>query len=263
MVALARKIRAAKTCIFCGGGKLTREHLWPQWSAPLFDGARDPTYYDFSTAVDRHTRAMSETKHYTRTGGAHTKRLRVVCGACNSGWMSGLETQVRHILEPLALDRAISLHATDQLVLAKWIAMKVMVAEHNIATLEVTSREARSEFRQSGAIPDGMRIWLWRCGAARWRTRWDRYVFGLYAEDEAPSGGLNAQDVTFGFGHLLINCLQAAKPEHALLTEPSALHSRQLWPVSNSQLEWPPERLTADEADQIAHTTERVLFEAR
>lgn len=261
MVALARKIRPRRTCIFCEGGKLTREHLWPQWSAPLFDGARDPTYYDFTTAIDRHTRSMSDTKRYTRQGGAHTKRLRVVCGACNNGWMSVLEVQVRPILEPLASDSARSIGESDQSILARWIAMKVMVAEHNIAPIEITPREMRSEFRRSGAIPDGMRIWLWRCGAPRWRTRWDRYAFGLHAEDEPSAGGPNAQDVTFGFGNLLINCLQTIRPEHEMPTESSPQHSRQLWPISTSHLQWPPERLTAEAADEVARTAERVLFE--
>lgn len=259
MAALARKVRQPRSCIFCGGGKLTREHIWPQWSAPIFGGQRDPHHYDYATFLDRDTGERSRTKSYWRQGGAHHKRLPVVCGACNNGWMSEIEAGVRPILEPMALGATRVLSVRDQMTLVEWIVMKLMVAEHNIVPAVVTPHGVREAFRQSRMIPAGLQIGLWRCGDKGWRTRWDRYAMTVAHEADEFDGGQNTQDVTFGFGEVLVNALYCRVEGVQFAPEASAEHALQLWPPTGSSLDWPPARISAAGATEVSRALARVM----
>ena len=259
MAGLSRKIRQARRCVFCDNGKLTREHIWPQWAAPIFGGHRDPHYYDFATYLDRDTGVRTETKNYWRQGGAHNKRLPVVCGSCNSGWMSEIEVAVRPILEPMALGKARVLSAPDQQTLVEWIVMKLMVAEHNIVPVEVTPRAAREAFKERQAIPPGLQIDLWCCGEDPWRTRWDRYAMNVALEAEEFEQGHNTQDVTFGFGEVLVNALYCPVEGVQFSPDASGDHVLQLWPSTGSALNWPPARIPATGATEVAQAVARAL----
>jgi hypothetical protein len=73
-------------CIFCGGRGLTKEHVWPKW----LRGALDP-----SITTPRHfysTSGFGRRRSYThRSGSIESRRMRIVCERCNTGWMSRLQ----------------------------------------------------------------------------------------------------------------------------------------------------------------------------
>ena len=89
-------------------------------------------------------------------GSVNTIKIKAVCTSkprstnslgetgCNNGWMSELDTAVKPILTPLVLDQQTILGKDRQRVLATWIAMKVMVAEHSDPQRVVSTSEDRT-----------------------------------------------------------------------------------------------------------------------
>src|SRR4051794_11471516 len=75
---------APKTCVFCGsGGKLTGEHVFGDWLSRI--GLSTESVLQAAGPLNRSLRRMGVTRPFGWT-------VRDVCGPCNNGWMSRLET---------------------------------------------------------------------------------------------------------------------------------------------------------------------------
>jgi hypothetical protein len=261
MSGLERKIRQApKRCIFCGSGKLSREHFWPEWAAPILPNGRNLNYYDFAERYDRFTGKRSITKHYRRQGPVITKRLRVVCGDCNSDWMNRQETAVRPILTPMATGGRLNLTAEAQLILARWITMKAVTAEHNIIVEVVTEQPERTALMEHGSIPDGMQIWIFRCGLGLWRSRYYREAVHLSLSARSKdTDRKNSQTVTFGFGDVLVTMFYTRVPGINIEIDFDPRYALKIWPPGGESLAWPPPPIGARAAEAITGTMERIL----
>src|SRR6266852_2389452 len=112
----------SRECIFCGGSihaDPSSEHVLPWW---LQDEFGIPVDDMFVQAV-----ASSATGELTQPPRVQPTRKLVqglVCGDCNSGWMSRLETAVKAILVPLVENkRAVwELKTSEAAILGKWAA---------------------------------------------------------------------------------------------------------------------------------------------
>ena len=96
-------IKTQRACAFCGSDKdLTREHVWPRWAQDLV-GAEPAPYV---AAVE---------KEITRvwTASPATLTVRLVCRACNNGWMARLEHAARPVLTPLIIGERAVLSVKD------------------------------------------------------------------------------------------------------------------------------------------------------
>lgn len=102
------------------------------------------------------------------------KRIRVVCKACNNGWMSRLEEDAKPILTPLILGSSGILDAEMQLTLSRWIMLKVMVGEFNKRDEVVLSNEQRRTFMVDQMIPTQVRIGIARCESSFWQFAYCR-----------------------------------------------------------------------------------------
>jgi hypothetical protein len=74
--------------------------------------------------------------------------------------MSRLERDARPFLEPLVEGSPIALDVEQTTLVARWIAMKVMVIEHSAPDNAVTTRYHREMLRHRGEIPEFYRIYL-------------------------------------------------------------------------------------------------------
>jgi len=249
-----------RKCIFCGAGKLTAEHFWPEWAASILPNGRDPSYYDFAQNHDPRTGEIRRTRHYRRQGLVTTKRLRVVCGPCNNGWMSRLETATKPILTPMAIGEDTRLTEADQRTLSAWVALKLMVAEHNIIPEVVTPQEDLTALMLDGAPPNSLHIWLFRCGEGVWQSRYQRHAAHLTTLPLQRQDVLrkNTQSITFGFAQVLFYCFYTRGPGVAIETGFNERLARKLWPIGG-EIEWPPERIDATGAENVASTFVRFM----
>jgi hypothetical protein len=116
-------------CRFCGKLEVSKEHIWNEWLQDLLPAAGDRVeswwvgnFEDFQTE-----RAVYEEK--SKHGAVHTKVARKYCKDCNGGWMRKIGEAAKPIVERLVTGKAIDLTASDQRVLASWIALSAMVAD--------------------------------------------------------------------------------------------------------------------------------------
>jgi hypothetical protein len=188
--------------------------------------------------------------------------FRVVCGTCNNGWMSRLETAASPLLTPLITGNPCTISEDSALTIAKWITLKVLVGEHNKRGDAVTTQEQRDSFQTTQTIPDNFRIWIGRCGVDGWET-----AFWRHAGTVGPSPHVrpepklkNIQSVTFGIGELFVSAFHTTV-ENLPLTfslERGGLMTS-LLPIG-SPIDWPPTKtLTGSEASSIAHDLERLF----
>lgn len=144
----------AASCIFCDNRAGSREHLWPQW---IF--ARR----DFGAF--RLQRANGPEVVLNDTG----LTVKTVCAACNTGWMSKLEEEIKPVLAPMFDDTSITLNKVQQRLLAVWITKMAFLFDSTKgrnAENKFYSRTEGTALRVSQQIPALTRIWMSRLDQA-------------------------------------------------------------------------------------------------
>jgi hypothetical protein len=100
------------------------------------------------------------------------RKLRVVCGECNNGWMSRLQNRAKPILLPLILGEKAQLRRTAQTLIASWATMTAMVAEFAIPST-VTSPQSERVWFQANQVPaPNWRVWLGHYRGTELRKQW-------------------------------------------------------------------------------------------
>jgi hypothetical protein len=118
---------AAGRCIFCGGSGLTKEHLLADWLREIFP----------RTAKDTHTFGTIESwtpkprfVQRVKQGHAGSRKVRKVCGPCNSGWIGAIDDAAKQAIVPLIHGQSVVVtpeaHERSQLgsPRSQWLAMR-------------------------------------------------------------------------------------------------------------------------------------------
>lgn len=113
-----------RTCVFCGGTPVTREHVWPRWARTLWAREGPLPHFQQVAQDDR-----DDVERAWRREACSTT-VSAVCQRCNNGWMSALEQQAKAMLEPMLHGRGRVLHAGGQRTLAAWALKTAMMIEH-------------------------------------------------------------------------------------------------------------------------------------
>jgi hypothetical protein len=161
-------LKSPGKCIFCGGGNLTKEHVWSEWTHELIGKTLNVSHYEANYMTNPFVTRLA--RQMKRHGHTATKKLRVVCGDCNNGWMSGLESMAKTFVTPLILGGQVSLDVEVQNVVATWVALKALIIEHNTRENVVASQQDRDAFRVNKSIPSGMKIAIGRCDKREWNA---------------------------------------------------------------------------------------------
>lgn len=103
--------RVIRTCIFCNGGPMTKEHAWPRWIRELYPGNESWSH----ELLDQDGNVLRG-----RKSDSIDVEVRRVCKQCNNGWMSSLES-IAPLLTRLARGESTELTATEQGKLARWL----------------------------------------------------------------------------------------------------------------------------------------------
>lgn len=201
-------------------------------------------------------------KTRTKPGHARTKKVRVVCARCNNGWMNALETAARPFLTPLISTAGHTLAPAGALTVAQWIALKIMIGEHNQPGDAVTPPDERAKFRSALQLPPNFKIWIAKCGVGGWETAYLRHAATVSATPgvRPEHRRKNIHSVTFGIGDLLVHALHTTAPgvERGLTFSESGVVIP-LYPAAG-EICWPPVRsISADEAAFLANTFARMM----
>jgi len=232
----------ARRCIFCGGNKVSREHLWSDWMAELFPEYADPNRVE--TYIVRNDKLFKNIKSETldRPGLTFTKSIRAVCAPCNNGWMNTIEQAARPVLTPMFNSESLTLTEAMRDALATWCAMKFMVAEHMRRDHHTTPEDVRRQFMNTKVAPDFFRIWALRCGDGGWESGFSRNTAVVSLANKLPDGlsVRNTQSITWGVGDVLFYHTATLIPNLHFGISPAVDGlSVQLWPRIPDDIAWP------------------------
>lgn len=112
-----------RACIFCQrrDGKITREHLLPDWLSNFYG----PDVMCVNEGVNE-----DGTVAFRYTSKIFQRTLNEVCSTCNSGWMSDVENDAKPILIRMLKEKNIVLDKKKQQKLATWAYKTVLVINH-------------------------------------------------------------------------------------------------------------------------------------
>ncbi len=249
-----------KTCIFCGIGTPTKEHVWGKWLRPYIP--YDIPKYDSALFNQDVGMPDSQTLQVKIKGGdPRNLTVKCVCEVCNNGWMSRLQASVRDIVTPMALGYKRSLSADDLMILAKWSTMVSMTSDYAHPETVSVSRREREFFHRYNCPPPTFRIFASRLPLGQWKPTWVRYCMELSddsgAAQETDSGSPNTQASTHVIGELFLHIISC--PSYRVVHDWNGISLSsgspfiQVWPPSVSSVHWPlVNTITGDMADMIA-----------
>jgi hypothetical protein len=119
-------------CIFCGEpgtaeNPITDEHVWSDWLKKIIP--RNSTREESRTRKSTEPARNISEPPKALMGDVHTKKAKVVCKNCNSGWMNDIVQAAIPVATATILKRSINLNASDQKRLATWAALQAMMAD--------------------------------------------------------------------------------------------------------------------------------------
>lgn len=142
-------------CVFCGGLRVTNEHVFPRWLNRYLPADR---------------RQQLEQARYGEEGFDRQRlsvgldfRVRKVCAECNGGWMSRLEGDSIATLDPLISGLELQIVSrAEQRALALWAVKTAMMCDLTQAE-PLLNPDQRRRLRTHRAIPGSTRVWLGAC----------------------------------------------------------------------------------------------------
>jgi hypothetical protein len=113
-------------CRFCGATdrQITREHVWPAWLRDFLPKLTGPGHAERWSSASGRERWQQKPLSAT---------VREFCEDCNSGWMSELEYAAKPVVGPMVAGQTVKLDETAQEIVAKWVAVKGLVAVQTIS----------------------------------------------------------------------------------------------------------------------------------
>jgi hypothetical protein len=235
-------------CLFCGENrKMTKEHILPRWMREEFpELAKEPVYsgsrFEYDSPAGNGPKERIVGGREQGGGGPFTRQARVVCGSCNGGWMSVLETAVRQPLVQMIKGLPVTLALEDQKKVALWSAMKLMVAyfdEHyggKRPPLEVIGIEDPRALYRNRALGPRMVMTLARYqpGPTQ-REPFHRIIF----ERMDHGGGKHSYQTVLKIDSFVAKLIRVAEglPMYPL---PPALHDAVVVHPGSGPVQWPP-----------------------
>lgn len=235
--------RTKRSCVFCGyEGKLTAEHVWPAWVdqyIPTIPGGTAGYKHKHGTS-DGRFEALFEYKRLDH-------RAKVVCLACNNGWMNDLENAGRPVLKEMIAGTGVALDAEAQRTVATWAAKTAMCVERTFpsATQAIPDHFYEDLYENPSRPPSSITVWagcyLGDTPFGISHRSWPLWQFVR----RQPSSMFQA---TYRIGHLIIQLLGAEPGDDFELINDRSENLIQLWPTLVAQTSWPPTFVFGDEA---------------
>jgi hypothetical protein len=244
-----------RTCVFCGGGPLTDEHIWAEWIQKFAPHPLRKKYEHIT--ISGRTNTIKSVRSWN--GDTLNGTIPCVCARCNNGWMSTLQKRAKPFLVPLIQGQWPTLDEWPVRSIAAWITMFSMVYEFRDPGTVAIPFEQRDEFRRSRDAPKDWRIWIAKVDPNRWRGTTFHIGMGLYDQATVPSfkTPANTQITTAVIGHLLIHSFYISPTLAHFQLNPAyatTLGLFPIWPPQNTLPHCPVRVLTDRDADNIATT---------
>jgi hypothetical protein len=237
-----------RLCIFCQGIGLSKEHIWSEWTRDLIGHSSASRHRNITKFA-----ANGRVDQRRTNGGLDTAKLLVVCRTCNSGWMGGLDNAVKAFGNALLTGNPTRLDATNQMVLSRWLIMKMMVTEHtNVREVPVvTTQSDRTRIKEGNwPVDHQWRVWIaGQLPGAKSRSHVRHYLptkrsFDAVARnlgilESIPDGNvLDTQFFVLRIGRLIVVATCNDWRDKFTLVEGTRV-VQQLFQLTANSIEWP------------------------
>lgn len=252
------KQNEAKKCLFCGGGKLSKEHIWSDWMKKILPPTPSHGQQVFHSLIDNQNNRIAVQPYMpeVRQGAQIQRKLRNVCRKCNSGWMGGIVERAKPFAELLILDRPVHLNARAQTNLAAWIAIASIMAElTDVPTAGIPPGDYEIVMRTE-APPQDWTICLGRyAGTAYAPTRYRHHGMGFYYEPSVPrpdavvtAAADKVQFTTYTLGALLVHAFSSTRADISLRLRDryTPANMVRIWPRTSDLISWPSSPVLGD-----------------
>lgn len=247
-------------CIFCGGGNLSKEHIWPNWLKPYIPRNPRPT-----SAHGMSLGAYGPDGYYSarrtgkldRPGDIQSQRLRVVCQSCNSGWMSIIQKAAKPILIPFLDGYWPDIPRQHQSTLATWATMFTMVLEVANEGTSAPYQQGRSLFFLTKMPPPNWFIYVGAFQGHFWRGVFSQFGWVSDLEKKIPPASamdhIDSHTTSFVMGSLFFMvCRSSADRDiRRMRNFQQGRPLRRIWPMRHQIARRPAYVLDDFEADEI------------
>jgi len=220
-------------CIFCESGAGSREHLWPKWILERRD------FGPFRLKRPGQPEVILNNTEMT---------VKSVCGNCNNGWMSRLESEAKPILEQMFEEKPITLDRMQQQIVALWITKMAFLYDstkgRNATNLFYEKSEGLAIAQRQ--IPQFTGIWIGRLDEEHRSA--DGADFTMLFPDKMERTG-EGSSLTLANEHFVAQIVSVRLKE--IPKQPTALSVQPkpgdwenmlipIWPIQFNELNWPP-----------------------
>ena len=161
--------------------------------------------------------------------------------------MERLESETSPVLTPMLNDEVVSLSASAQATLARWIMLRVLAAQFaHPADKRSIASETYHRFFRSRELPRGAQIWIGRYnGAGPWPTQYHHVELYASAEGIPEPSEPDISMVTFPVGYVAFAYWGHEIYPHGPAVDATALgdYLTPIWPVTEASVAWPPRSL--------------------
>lgn len=164
---MANTAKRIRECVFCGGRPLSFEHVIPKWISrlPLVRRELDshtnhgkPRYMRHNIMDEYGVTTGFEFQQRGRHYPMNAMEVRVVCAACNMGWMSALEVDAASRLTPLINGEITPLSGEDLAILGAWATKTAMMFEWDDPPHASFTTEQRTTLYEKRKPPTGVAV---------------------------------------------------------------------------------------------------------
>jgi len=258
---LAQTDRDTARCIFCGRSPTTREHVFAQWTHKYMPPPK-PGRAKSHIAIQYPDRVAGSP--FKLPGAIRDWQVKCVCGPCNNGWMSRLETEAEPVMEPLFLGQRTRLFEKDCKTIATWAVLKSMVV-HN----KWVHHTRRKFLKRHKKPPNDWGVWIGNYERQAWEGEWLSWPVSVRADAETSPKRVSAYNA-----HITIQMIQNlyihvtnlpyenfARKFKFRRPDGSALPVIRIWPSDGTRVLWPQSRLLDDDAMMASEAVFRRLID--
>jgi hypothetical protein len=242
---------------------MTDEHIWGDWTKAYVP--RISNKHDFAEVRIATPGTHDPPEVRIKAGDPLNSTVRVVCAACNSGWLSQIQERAKPFLIPLFEGKATILDVETQAAISTWISMATMTSEYisrKVKRVGVAQTERDRFMREQVPHPD-WRIWIGNYAGTGWNRQWAHAAFPILNTENLPSIAPddawlpNVHTTTFKVGALYVSVMGG---DYATIirgwdwrTAPRARTLlRQIWPFGRRNTIWPVGDMTDADAEDFA-----------
>jgi hypothetical protein len=216
----------------------SEEHLFPDWLNGVLPAGKRVRYVPFDAALGQQPVAGRPSKKPA------TRKNKVVCIPCNTGWMAVIEQEAKRLMEPMILGDPATLTPADQLHIATWATMRAYVWEERSGD-RVSTDEDRSILYEQRRPSGNTRVRLAAFQGAPGELVVAIYNLPVFDDPAPPDNRPVAYAATIVLGALIIQVVGRPTSEYRAFETVGVTNDAtvQILPPVIPRGEWPPRAL--------------------